>query len=157
MLNCPPPLARAIARSFPLAKYGAKPGSSDASDRAIFFYLPQYIIACRLVPGDHEDHHFKCHGSRRSVFTGVLGRPHLPLASSPCHGSALPSSQMRCQAHPYQMVEILSSDNRDPNLDSKSLDLPKTAYQVFLSEIQIQLFFSCPTVYIRLIKWPLRP
>ena len=41
------------------------------------------------------------------------------------------------------------SDDRDPDQGSMGLDLPKTARQVSLSDDQIALFFSRPTVYIR--------
>ena len=36
--------------------------------------------------------------------------------------------------------------------DNRSLDLPKTARQVSLSDDQIALFFFPPTVYIRLVN-----
>ena len=49
------------------------------------------------------------------------------------------------------------SDDRDPDQGSMGLDLPKTARQVSLSDDQIQLFFSCPTVDIRLVNRPSRP
>ena len=73
--------------------------------------------------------------------------------------NSMPSLFIRRSDPSYFIIWSRSflSDDRDSNHDNPSLDLPKMARQVCLSDDQIQLFFLPSTVYIRLVNRPSRP
>ena len=55
-----------------------------------------------------------------------------------------------------QNISVSKPHCQDCLSDNRTLDLPKMAHQVSLSDDQIQLFFSRPTVYMRLVNRPSR-
>ena len=56
-----------------------------------------------------------------------------------------------------QNISVSKPHCQDCLSDNRLLDLSKTARQASLSDDQIALFFSCPTVYTRLVNRPSRP